>query len=237
LDLWPLADLTLRAGPLELRPPADSDLPALAVLFPTEAGWDPTLPVRGHDVAQQGRRSVLAHVWRSRAEAGPARWRLCLGAYLDGEPIGEQDLKGVDFPQRRIVETSSWLGAGFRGRGLGKAMRALVLHLAFEGLGALAAETESAEENKAALGVTSALGYRTSGDTYRLDRGEVVHMRWSRLTRDRWSAVRPGYGLPAVEMAGLAGCRDLLGLPDETATDAETAAGTARGTGSAGGAD
>lgn len=213
LDLWPLPGLWLRAGDLELRPPRDDDLAELADLFPPEAGWDPTLPVRAADNAAAARQSVLRHVWRSRAEVSPEKWRICFAAYVDGVLVGEQDVKAVDFPARRIAETSSWVAAPHRGRGHAKAMRALVLHFAFDGLDALAAESESAEGNDAALGVTRSLGYTPCGDTYALHDGVVEHMLWSRLTRERWSLLRQGYSIGTIELAGLEGCRDLLGLP------------------------
>jgi RimJ/RimL family protein N-acetyltransferase len=110
------------------------------------------------------------------------------------------------------VESSSWIGAPYRGRGLAKAMRAIVLHLAFEGFGARAAESESAEGNDAALGVTRSLGYTPSGDTYALHDGVVEHMLWSRLTRDRWALQRQGYGTGPVTVEGLEPCLEMLGL-------------------------
>ena len=219
--LWPLSRLRVRAGSIELRPPTDDDLPALAALVPPEAGYDPTLPICGVTTPQEiAGQAVLRQVWRSRAELAPTQWRICLAAYVDGVLVGQQDLKADDFPRRRIVETSSWLGAEHRRRGHGKAMRALALHLAFEGLGAVAVESESAEGNDAALGVTRSLGYSPSGDTYEVHDGVVTHMLWSRLTRERWALHRQGYGLAEVEVEGVGECRRLLGLPP---TDPEPA--------------
>jgi RimJ/RimL family protein N-acetyltransferase len=211
-SLWPLDGLRLRTEKLELRPPTDDDLPALVALYPPDVGFDPTLAVSGPDVCARARQSVLRHVWRSRAELAPDAWRICFAAYLDGALIGQQDLKAYNFPRRRIVESSSWIGAPYRGRGLAKAMRAIVLHLAFEGFGARAAESESAEGNDAALGVTRSLGYTPSGDTYALHDGVVEHMLWSRLTRDRWALQRQGYGTGPVTVEGLEPCLEMLGL-------------------------
>lgn len=213
-ELWPLARLRVWAGAIELRPPTDDDLPALAALVPPEAGHDPSLPISGvttpGEVAAQ---AVLRQVWRSRAELAPESWRICLAAYVDGRLVGQQDLKAEDFPRRRIVETSSWIGAEHRRQGHGKAMRALALHLAFAGLGAVAVESESAEGNDAALGITRSLGYSPSGDTYEVHDGVVTHMLWSRLTRERWALHKQGYGLAPVEVDGIDACRRLIGLP------------------------
>lgn len=210
VDLWPPAGLRVRAGAVELRPPCDDDLPALAALFPTETGWDPTLLVTGADAEARGRQSVLRHVWRARAECAPARWRLCLAVFLDGEPVGEQDLKAADFPVRRIVETSSWLGAAYRGRGLGTTMRTLALHLAFEGFGAVAVETSFVEGNAPALGVTRSLGYTPCGDTWEAFEGVRTHLLWSRLTRERWAGGDGRAG--PVTLTGVAPVRELLGI-------------------------
>jgi RimJ/RimL family protein N-acetyltransferase len=215
-SLWPLAGLRLRTDRMELRPPTDDDLPELADLYPHDVPFDPTLPVAAQGECARSRQAVLRHVWRSRAELDVTAWRLCFAAYHEGALVGQQDLKAVDFPTRRIVESSSWIGAEFRGRGLGKAMRAIVLHLAFEGFGARAAESESAEANDAALGVTRSLGYTPSGDTYSVHEGVVEHMLWSRLTRERWALQRQGYGTGPVTIEGLEPCLELLGLdPDE----------------------
>jgi RimJ/RimL family protein N-acetyltransferase len=213
--LWPPAGLriaaTARGIPLVLRSVRDDDLPGLVRIFPPDAGYDPTLPLGG-DAAGAEAQSVLRHVWRARAELAPRNWRLTFAVETDGELVGQQDLKAVDFPQRRIVETSSWLGEPFRGKGIAKAMRAMVLQLAFQCFGARAAESDSAEGNDAALGVTRSLGYSPSGDTYECHSGTVEHMLWSRLTRDRWALLRQGYGLTGVEITGADECLPLLGL-------------------------
>jgi RimJ/RimL family protein N-acetyltransferase len=213
-SLWPIAGLRLQSGPFELRTPSDADLAELAQIYPADVPFDPTLPVGPGTREQQAAQAVLRHAWRARAELSPARWRLCFAAYAGGVPVGQQDLKAAGFPGRRIVETSSWVGKEFRGRGYGKAMRALVLHLAFEGLGAVAAESESAEGNDAALGVTRSLGYDPCGDTYAMAGSKVEHRLWARLTRERWSLIHQGYSIAPIAMQGLEPCLPLLGLDE-----------------------
>jgi RimJ/RimL family protein N-acetyltransferase len=151
-------------------------------------------------------------VWRSRAEFSPAAWRLVFLLEVDGAVAGSQDLKAYDFLRLGIVESSSWLGEGYRGAGLGKAMRAMVLQLAFLSLDAIAAETESEEHNDAALGVTRSLGYQPCGDKYAPRADRVEHMLWGRLTRERWALLRNGYGLEDVEVSGARDCLPMLGL-------------------------
>src|SRR5215216_3561434 len=43
-SLWPLAGLRLHTDRVELRPPTDDDLPALADLYPEDVPFDPTRP-------------------------------------------------------------------------------------------------------------------------------------------------------------------------------------------------
>jgi RimJ/RimL family protein N-acetyltransferase len=186
VTLWPPAGLritaTSRGVPLVLRTVRDEDLPGLVAIVPPDVGQDPALAVGG-DPAQVAAQSVLRHVWRARADLAPDNWRLTFAVEAGGVLAGQQDLKAVDFPQLRVVRTSSWLGEEFRGRGIAKAMRARALQLAFRCF-----------------------------DTYELHDGRVEHMLWTRLTRDRWALLRQGYGLSDVEVTGAVECRTLLGL-------------------------
>ena len=61
------------------------------------------------------------------------------------------------------MDTGSWLGRRFQGRGLGKEMRAAVLGFAFDGLGAEVAETSAFLDNLPSNGVSRALGYEENG--------------------------------------------------------------------------
>jgi RimJ/RimL family protein N-acetyltransferase/predicted GNAT family acetyltransferase len=90
-----------------------------------------------------------------------------LVAFLDGRPIGVQGLR-VDLPE---VETGSWLGAEYQGRGLGTEMRAAVLTLAFDHLGADVARSGALAGNAQSLGVSRKLGYRVVGSKTVAPRG------------------------------------------------------------------
>src|SRR6476661_7534358 len=67
------------------------------------------------------------------------------------------------FTTTHTVTTGSWLVQRAHGQGIGKEMRAAVLHLAFQGLGAVEAYTDAFDDNPASLGVTRALGYEPNG--------------------------------------------------------------------------
>ena len=51
-----------------------------------------------------------------------------------GSVAGVQGMLATDFAVNRQVSTGSWLGQAYHGRGIGKEMRAAILHLAFAGL-------------------------------------------------------------------------------------------------------
>ena len=76
----------------------------------------------------------LRGIWAGRGRVSPDSWRLYFAVLVDGEPVGMQDLTGSNFTQFGTVTSFSWPAPGSRGQGLGKEMRAAILHLAFAGL-------------------------------------------------------------------------------------------------------
>src|SRR5258708_4778253 len=100
-----------------------------------------------------------------------ARRALELAVIRDGVVVGIQGIGGRDFAVLREVHTGSWLGRRYQRQGIGTQMRAAVLHLAFEGLGAKSAVSAAFEDNPASLGVSRKLGYRDGGIEWHLVRG------------------------------------------------------------------
>jgi RimJ/RimL family protein N-acetyltransferase len=93
-----------------------------------------------------------------------------------------------------------------RGRGIGAAMRAAALGLAFGPLGAVAAVSSATLANVASLGVSRRLGYVDNGVARIVDTGgDVVTLQHLLLTADRW---RTG----GVTVEGFAPCRAWFGL-------------------------
>jgi RimJ/RimL family protein N-acetyltransferase len=88
-------------------------------------------------------------------------------------------------------------------------MRAAVLHLAFDGLGAQWATSAAFENNPASLGVSRKLGYRDDGVDWYQVRGRPELSRRLRLDRAGWEAART---VP-VQIHGLPPCLPLFGLP------------------------
>jgi RimJ/RimL family protein N-acetyltransferase len=211
---WPLFDLRIRTPRLELRAPTDEDI--FALLEVALAGvHDPSeMPfgVAWTDLrSPEFERSFLRFLWGARASWTPEAWRLPLAVLHEAQPIGIQEVWASDFPVLRVVETGSWLGRRYQGQGYGTEMRAAVLQLAFEGLGATDALSGAMEGNEASRRVSEKLGYEFNGFDVVAPRGiPVSHSRYL-LRRDRWNPNR----CPA-SIEHLDTCLSMFGLPERT---------------------
>ncbi len=211
---WPLFDLRILTPRLELRAPTDEDI--FALLDVALAGvHDPSeMPfgVAWTDLpSPEFEQSFLRFFWGARASWTPEAWRMPLAVILDGQPIGIQEVWARDFPTLRVVETGSWLGRRYQGRGYGTEMRAAVLWLAFEGLGATAAVSGAMDGNEASRRVSEKLGYEPNGVDVAAPRGSpVMHQRYL-LRRDRWKR-----DLYPVSIENLAACLTMFGLPERS---------------------
>ena len=214
-----MAGLRLRTPALELRWPSLGDLDALADLAalgvhdpdvqPFTIPWTDALP-------DERARSTMQYHWSRWGSWKPSDWTLELAVIRDGEVAGTQGIGARDFAVLREVGTGSWLGRRFQGHGIGTEMRAAVLHLAFEALGAQHAVSGAFEHNAASLGVSRKLGYRDDGIECHVVRGHPAVLRRLRLTRADWQAAR---SVP-VEIRGLEPCLPFFGLPTEQSSDA-----------------
>ena len=167
MNLAPLFDLRIHTPRLELRFATDADLVRLAkvadegVTEPDDifllTNWD-ALPLPLIEREMLGQAQQLRTDWQPES-----RWHAQFVVCVDGEPIGVQELQTSDFTRRRVVETHSWLGEKYQGQGYGTEMRAAVLFLAFEHLGAIRAESGYLEGNTKAVRVSERLGYRANG--------------------------------------------------------------------------
>ena len=217
---WPLFDLRLRTPRLELRLPTDDDLIELMNVARegvVEEGQT-FFAVPWHELPSPAfERQFLQHWWASRGSWNPTSWTLGLAVVADGWPVGIQDVMARDFAVRKTVVTASWLGRAHQGRGYGTEMRAAVLNLAFEGLGAEVAESGYFEGNGASAGVSAKLGYVANGDeVWAVGHQRAVEHRL-RVARDTWQR-----DLVPVTIEGLAPCLKLFGVgqltPSEWAT-------------------
>jgi RimJ/RimL family protein N-acetyltransferase len=113
-----------------------------------------------------------------------------------------------------VINSGSWLGRAFQGRGLGTEARAAILALAFTGLGAVAAESGYVDGNAASARVSEKLGYRANGDGYFAIEGKRRLEIKVRCTPDTWNR-----DLVPVTIEGLAPCLPLFGVGDLGPTD------------------
>jgi len=212
---WPLFDLRVRTPRLELRPPTDDDVEALAELaargvhdpefMPFEIPWtdapEPEL-----------RRSALQFHWRQRAQWSPDDWHLPFAIIEGGEVVATQGISAAGFRAVGSVETGSWVGRAHQGRGIGKEMRAAVLHLAFAGLDALEAHSGAWHDNHASIAVSRALGYLDNGvrRKKRRDGGDLQLL--FRMPREVWGERRRD----DIAIDGLEPCLPMFGAGPQT---------------------
>ncbi|TDD45473.1 N-acetyltransferase [Nonomuraea terrae] len=207
---WPLPELSITTPRLELRHPSLDDLDELADRAAEgvhEAGFMPFMVPWSDGEPAERARSVLQYQFRTWATFTPDDWSLELAVVHEGQVVGVQGMIGKDFPVTREVETGSWLGRRFQGRGIGTEMRRAVLHLAFAGLGAHHAVTTAFEDNHASLAVTKKLGYREDGISLHARKGEPVITRRFRMPREDWTES------PDIKIHRLDRCLPLFGLP------------------------
>jgi RimJ/RimL family protein N-acetyltransferase/ribosomal protein S18 acetylase RimI-like enzyme len=205
----PLARLRISTPRLVLRLGTTAELRDLAEVarqgihepdaMPFEVAWTDNAGAPGF-----GDESV-AHHQEALRDWSPDAWRLNLVAFLDGRPVGVQALRADRFAETQQVDTGSWLGRAHQGKGLGTEMRAAVLSLAFDRLGATRAMSGAIQGNPQSLGVSRKLGYEVTGEHMVSPRGADVPHTDLALDRDRFTSPVP------VEIDGLDGLEPLFG--------------------------
>jgi RimJ/RimL family protein N-acetyltransferase len=215
---WPLFDLAVHTPRVTLRYPDDEMLERLAAVaaegvHPPERM--PFLHPWTRAASPQLERDALRHWWGLRAAWVPEHWRLACAVLVDDEAVGVQFVRGEHFAVTRTVETGSWLGLRHQGQGIGTEMRTAVLHLAFAGLGAEAAESGAFEDNVASLALSRRLGYVPNGMRTHDREGAAARVLELRLDRATWERQRRD----DITIEGLDACREWFGLsPADSAT-------------------
>lgn len=206
---WPLFDLRVRTPRLELRLVDDELAVELAALvgkgihdpefMPFTTPWTDLEP----PLLQ---RNALQYWWHVRSQWKPENWALSMAVLHEGQAVGIQDVLAERFATLRTVNTGSWLGRAHQGQGIGKEMRAAVLHLAFEGLGAVMAYSGAYEDNAASRGVSRALGYEENGDVIAIRRDKAGRIINLKLPREKWQRrddITIEHLEPCLEMFGI----------------------------------
>ena len=212
LDLAPLEGLRVHTTRLELRLPGLCELEQLAraaarhgvhrreempfVVPWTDSIGEPSF-LEDFIAYHVGRRAV----WR------PDEWDIELGVWAHGELVGVQGIGAESFGTLRTTSTGSWLTLPNQRRGIGTEMRSAVLHLAFEGLGAVASESGALDGNVASARVSTRLGYEAVGSRVVTVQGKLRREEQYRITRERWCQLKHA----PVEILGLQACLELFG--------------------------
>jgi RimJ/RimL family protein N-acetyltransferase len=210
---WPLRQLVVRTPRLELRPDDDDGLMEL-VAQAYRGVHDPAMmpfqvPWTDAPAEELGRR-IMQFYWSQRAELRPDRWSVHFLVRLDGAVIGTQGMAAKDFAVTRQVNTGSWLGRRHQGRGMGTEMRAAVLQLAFDHLGAAVARSDAFVDNRASHEVSRKLGYVADGTEVLARRGAAAVEQRLVLNREAFERHRPQW---TAEVKGCTeDCRTMLGV-------------------------
>lgn len=204
----------------------DSELLQLIELINTGVHDPEMMPFSGPwtDSAPADRaRSALSWYWQCRASMDTDAWNLQLTVFVDGAPVGVQDVMSSKFKTTGAVKTGSWLAMKHHGFGIGTEMREAVLALAFDGLNARCAMTEAYADNPASIRVSEKCGYLRNGETpiERLrgpeapggESSEVVEMCKFRLDAADWRSRtdRPTFAIHGLDDD----LRAMLGVADD----------------------
>lgn len=209
--IWPLYGLRITTPRLELRLPDLDRLSELSAVAAAGVHDEDRMPfaVAWTDATPEERgRATFQHLLGTVAAWTPRKWSLGLAVSYEGKVVGRQDLGATDFGVTGEAHSGSWVGQAYQGRGIGTEMRAAVLHLAFEGLGARYMTSSAMTDNARSLRVSEKLGYRPDGLMVSSVRGEARTQRRLRLDRAGWEAHRT---VP-VELRGLEPSLPLFGL-------------------------
>jgi RimJ/RimL family protein N-acetyltransferase/predicted GNAT family acetyltransferase len=202
----PLTRLRLRTPRLELRLATVAELRRLYAIAEAGIHDADSMPFGVAWTDHLEEESFLAHHALALESGTPAEWTINLVAFHDGEPIGSQALRATSFGETRTVDTGSWLGRAWQGRGLGTEMRSAALTFAFDHLGARRATSGAIAGNPQSLGVSRKLGYAEVGSHLVSPRGRPVEHLDLEVTPESFR--------PAVEtrLSGSASALPSLGL-------------------------
>lgn len=208
--LWPPFALRIQVDDVSLRPVREDDLPCLLDLLPHDVEHDPASEMFGEmDLDGNRGRIILQSFWRSSGNWSPHSWSLPLLVARRGEAVGVQTLEAEHFPELRVVDSASWLAVSARGQGTGAAMRAGILSLAFDHLGAERAVTSAREDNAASIGVSRRLGYEDNGTSRTRSPSGPCTLRHMVLSKEAWEASEWSR---TVQVRGVEGCGPWFGI-------------------------
>lgn len=212
-EIFPAFGLDVAAGPISLHGLRTEDFPAVAAVALAGIHGPEFLPFLvpwSEAPADELPVNSARFYWDSFASFTPESWHLNLVVRHEGQIVGMQDVFAkTDFRKTRTLETGSWLGSRFQGRGIGTLMRRVVCTFAFDHLGAEQMTSGYIEGNESSAAVSRKVGYIDNGRT-RLTDPKSAAYRWERqLLLTPENLVRAPYPL-VVE--GLDAFRRQIGL-------------------------
>jgi RimJ/RimL family protein N-acetyltransferase len=206
-----ILDIRIRTERLELRLPDLELLDDLATLaavgIHSPEGMPFSVPWTDQPSPQLERSAILWNLlqlgnWR------PEAWSFNSVVLCAGKVVGSQGISATDFAVTGVFSTGSWLGRAYQGQGLGREMRAAILHFGFAGLGGRTALSGAFRDNLPSLGVSRSLGYQENGELVVARQGLPAEQVSLRLSREQWERGER----PQVRIEGLEGCRDFFGV-------------------------
>lgn len=212
---WPLFGLSVSTPRLELRLPREEEFGALIEIIDGGIHEPGTMPffVSWTEAEPSARaRQAAQFWWRQRASWSPDDWAFTGAVFVEGRPVGVQELSAKQFGAVRAVETGSWLGLAHQGKGLGREMREAALHLAFAGLGAEEALSGAFEDNASSLATSPAVGYEENGEAHGPRRDGAGRTIRFRMSRQGWEHHRRN----DIDITGLEDCLDMFTAPAPT---------------------
>lgn len=150
-----LSDVLLEGARLRLRPLRAEDAEAAFPLVHRERAVLDWLCWQGPADLAELRDEYAA--WRNVTPTG-ANYRFAVEAVADGAFLGGASLRYADHPA--IGDIGYWLGVPYHGRGLGRELVALLMHLGFDVLGSTALSAEVFPGNTASVKVLERNGFR-----------------------------------------------------------------------------
>lgn len=212
-EIFPPFGLELRCGEVVLAGTRPEHIPDLIEVV-RDGILDPALPQPFLvDWTGKPNQELMRwqHFWRKCGTFTPDSWTLMLSVVLDGRAIGYQEaVNDGGFLQTRCLETGSWLGLKYQGRGIGTRIRQMAAMFCFDYLGAQELTSSYIDGNVKSSGVSRRLGYVDNG-TCRLPDGDGYRVgRHVILTPD--ALVRP---TDQLEVTGVEPFRSFIGLGEE----------------------
>jgi RimJ/RimL family protein N-acetyltransferase len=208
---WPLFDLRITTPRLQLRLPTEGLMDEL-IDTALDGVHDPDRMPFAVPWTRAPREELpfntLSHYWQELARFTPNDWVLPFAVVIDGTAVGVQAVSAKKFPVIRQVDSGSWLGVRYQGRGYGNEIRGAALCFAFTELGAQVANSESFADNPSSIAVSRRQGYHENGRGRRAREGAMAETLRFRLTRDDWRRHRT----VDVQVDGFDRCRPLFGL-------------------------